>query len=110
MKKNVCKYCGGKFKISTTEYTIRSRHSSKAETTIENLAVNECTICGHIEMPETSELYIEMIRKKIREEMNEKTNSYKGIESIEETDIEKEKVASDFNLSSIKNMFKKFIG
>ena len=106
MKKNNCKYCGGKFKVSTTEYTIRSRHVQKAETTIENLAVNECTICGHVEMPESSERYIEMIREKIRKEMEQQTNH------IEQTTVEisSDKTSINGHLKNLTKMIKKLIG
>lgn len=106
MKKNNCKYCGGKFKVSTTEYTIRSRHAKKAETTIENLAVNECTICGHVEMPESSERYIEMIREKIRKEMEEQTNH------IEQANIQApvDKPSINGHLKNFTKMIKKLIG
>lgn len=110
MKKNNCKYCGGKFKISTTEYTIRSRHAKKAQTTIENLSVNECTICGHIEMPESSERYIEMIREKIRKEMEQQT-SYKDLVKAElPSDNAAEKPSMNAHLKNFTKMIKKLIG
>lgn len=112
MKNNNCKYCGGTFKISTTEYTIRSRHSQKSETTIENLSVNECTICGHTEMPESSEKYIEMIRQKIRNEMEANTmNSSRILKINNATPLPKsESNPIDNHLNNIMKMFKKFIG
>ena len=106
MKKNNCKYCGGKFKVSTTEYTIRSRHAKKAETTIENLSVNECTICGHVEMPESSERYIEMIREKIRKEMEEQTNHITSVTNEAPTD----KTSVNDHLKKFTKMIKKLIG
>jgi hypothetical protein len=103
MNKKDCKYCGGKFKISTTEYTIRSRHSEKNETTIENLGVNECTICGHAEMHESSERYIEMIRAIIRKEMELQANTSRN-------HVMKDDDSRDNNLQYFKKIFKKFIG
>lgn len=106
MKKNNCKYCGGLFKVATTEYTIRSRHSQKSETTIENLVVNECTICGHVEMPESSEKYIEMIRQKIRREMEGETNEAKVTSMISKPEVN----PLDIHLKNFKNIIKKLIG
>lgn len=102
---NDCKFCGGQFKITTTEYTIRSRHSEKSETTIENLGVNECTICGHIELPESSEKYIEMIRQTIRREM-ESQGSDKRI-TAQNTSSD---TTNDEPLANFKRFFKKLIG
>lgn len=99
-----CKFCGGQFKITTTEYTIRSRHSEKSETTIENLGVNECTICGHIELPESSEKYIEMIRQTIRKEMENHNGDRRTAVSKPN-----EKQSAE-PLLNFKNFFKKLIG
>lgn len=106
MKTNDCKYCGGAYKNATTEYTIRSRHSEQSETTIENLNVDECTICGHIEMTESSEKYIEIIRQKIRREM-EKQSEIAQTYSASSEPIDR---TLDISLKNIKNFFKKFTG
>jgi len=103
MTKTKCKYCGGSFKTSSKEYTLRSRHLDKAETTIENLIVKECKICGHSEMPEDSERYIEVIRQKIRKEMETQRNAAKVVVFEDTPDVENP-------LKNIKDFFRKLIG
>lgn len=41
----------------------------KPKMTIENLPVEECSICGAIEIPKSSEQIIQILRNKLRREM-----------------------------------------
>lgn len=97
MYKN-CKYCGGKFRLTTKEYTLRSRCEKKSETVIENLSMYECTICGHKEMPESSEAYISMIRNIIQKEMEK------------QADKSSTQYVENIYISTFKKMLSKLIG
>ena len=68
---NRCTICDGKFKQTAKKHTIKTRHQAKNNLVIENLPVLQCTICGHIEIPEESQKVIEAIRLRIRREMEE---------------------------------------
>jgi YgiT-type zinc finger domain-containing protein len=66
-----CKICGGSHKISTREHNVRSRNPQRRNLVIENLPVNECKICGHITIPESSQKMVSMLRESIRNQMVE---------------------------------------
>lgn len=91
------------FKIIKKKHPIKTRFSLDNEIVVENLPVNECKICGHTVIPESSEKYITMIREKIRDKMKE---------SIEEERIKEEESSQDqtLNFSKIKDTIKKIIG
>lgn len=103
-----CPNCGGDYKISTSEYIVKSRDSAKNKMVIENLDVLECKICGSTEFTEESEYYIQLIRKKISEEMKKKSfaNQYGEASS----NLSKETNAPQNSIGSLKNFFKKIIG
>lgn len=92
-----CPRCkNSNFKPTTKTHTIKTCHIEKPELTFENLPVNECIICGHTIVPKTSEVYIELIRKKIRKEMEDLVQSSQDIELT--------------TLEKIKNAIKRLIG
>lgn len=66
---NRCTVCEGKFKRSTKKHVIRTRHQEKGQITIENLPVLQCSVCGHVEIPEESEAVIAAIRASVRRDM-----------------------------------------
>lgn len=110
-----CANCGGKFKVSTSKYVIRSRHSEKKNVEIENLSVLQCTICGNIEMTEASEFYIRIIREKIKNEMQQKVNPNLHVNDSLSTrpsdnvDMKLNVPTPDLSISNIKNIFKKIL-
>jgi len=77
-----CRHCGGTFKNSTKEYIIETRHMLKPKMTIENLPVEECSICGAIEIPKSSEQIIQILRNKLRREMENMVQSEEVTEEI----------------------------
>lgn len=93
---NRCAICDGKFKQTVKKHTIKTRHREKNNIVIENLPVLQCTICGHVEIPEESQQVIEAIRTRIRKEMEENTKNASHDDIVSSVHREKEEVPRNF--------------
>lgn len=98
--RNKCKKCGNKFNEDTMKYVIETRHMSKPKLVIENLPVEKCTVCDNYKIPESSLVYINLLKEQLRREMMEMAPK-------EEIELE-EKEQPALNLSMLKDI-KKFI-
>jgi len=93
-----CSNCrNDEFKNVTRQHVVKTRHAEKQEMVIENLPVHECKVCGETIIPESSEKFIELIRTKIRQEMEQLVE-------------EENEAYPQVNLSRIKDVFRKLIG
>ena len=72
MKK--CVYCNNNMKLVKKEHPVRSRNQNSSEVVFEDLKTLVCTVCGHSELPESSEHYVNFIKQKLRKEMAHPSN------------------------------------
>lgn len=108
-----CKLCGGSFKNNTKEHVLKTRNKNNPERIIENLDVLECTICGNVVIPDTSEKINNFFRVKARREMAE-NGSYVESASIFENIHTDQELSQELSIeqnrfAQIKDMLKKLI-
>lgn len=91
---NKCSCCGGKYKLSTKEHVIQTRHVSRSKMVIENLPIYLCTICGNSIVTEMGQKMIQCLKLKVRKEME---------------DLASHATVPETKLEHIRNVFKRWI-
>lgn len=96
MQTKECNKCGGRLRHTTKTHSIKTRLESHKEMNIENLPIEECTICGEIEMSERSQEIIQTVKHMVKTEMQK--------------NVDREKKHTKRSSNPIFSFFRQFIG